>query len=277
MATDTALLLKQYRDLARNIESFSNGQAKLKERDEDDDCSLDVICITLYPKTGLYRGGKFDFELDVSTEYPSCPPVVHCMTQIYHPNIDFSDDSGEVCLNLLDELWTSNMTLEDVVQGLLFLFQHPNVEDPLNCLFTGSEDEDEFRRNVRRSLRGEDVDGMPFSRNLSVSYIDSDDEDGEDDESTNIEEGKVEELTTEESVGVTGEAIKQDVAKTGSEEDVETDNESSVDRNNLTTFLGENSGIVHVLFKSIVNIVTRIGLQEHRRTPAIESSVDPVR
>ena len=268
MATDTALLLKHYRDLARNIESFSNGQAKLKERDEDD-CSLDVISVTLSPKTGLYRGGKFDFELDVSTEYPSCPPVVHCMTQIYHPNIDFSDESGEVCLNLLDELWTSNMTLEDVVQGLLFLLHNPNIEDPLNCMFTGSEDEEEFQKNVRRFLKGEEVDGIVFERNLSASYEESDDEDSESNAGENRE-------SVEDGVSVvTVEAVKQEVAKTGSESTQQTDVESSVDRTNLATFL-RNSGAVHTLFKTILNVVQRVGLQGER-TRVVESSVDPVR
>ena len=270
MATDTALLLKQYRDLARNIESFSDGQAKLKDRDEDDDCSLDIVCVTLAPKSGLYRGGKFDFELDVSSEYPICPPVVHCMTQIYHPNIDFSDESGEVCLNLLDELWTSNMTLEDVVQGLLFLLHHPNVEDPLNCMFTGSEDEEEFQQNVRRSLKGEEVDGIPFERNLSASYEESD---GEGDE---VKDTNAEELVVEGGVNVSAETVKQEtVAKTGSES-IQTNAESSVDRTGLTTFLGGGSGAVNILFKMISNVVLRIGLHGER-TNVVESSVDPVR
>ena len=262
MATDTALLLKHYRDLARNIESFSDGQAKLKERNGDDDCSLDVICVTLAPKTGLYRGGKFDFELDVSTEYPACPPVVHCMTQIYHPNIDFSDESGEVCLNLLDELWTSNMTLEDVVQGLLFLLQNPNIEDPLNCMFTGSEDEEEFQQNVRRSLKGEEVDGVPFERNLSASYEESDNE-GDGNENWESEN---------DSGSTAAESMKLE-AKTGNENTQPGVIESSVDRSDFTTLLEGNDSTGYLLFKSIMNIVGFF----RERTQVIETSVDPVR
>lgn len=268
MATDTALLLKHYRDLARNIESFSDGQAKLKERNGDDDCSLDVICVTLAPKTGLYRGGKFDFELDVSTEYPACPPVVHCMTQIYHPNIDFSDESGEVCLNLLDELWTSNMTLEDVIQGLLFLLQNPNIEDPLNCMFTGSEDEEEFQQNVRRSLKGEEVDGVPFERNLSASYEDSDGE-GDGNETGENRESENDGGST------TAESVKLE-AKTGSENSQLSIVESSVDRSDFTTLLEGNDRTGYLLFKSIMNVVTRVPFFRER-TRVIETSVDPVR
>ena len=275
MATVTALLMKQYRDLARNIESFSDGQAKLKDCDENDDCSLDVVYVTLTPKTGLYRGGKFDFELDVSCEYPAFPPVVHCMTQIYHPNIDFSDESGEVCLNLLDELWTSSMTLEDIVQGLLFLLQHPNVEDPLSCLFTGSEDEEEFKRNVRRSLKGETVDGVPFERNLSASFEESDDKDSDDRDSATSDGVQLVEENA--SLVVDVEAVKQEATAKAGNESVPTNVESSVDRTDLTTFLGgDGSGTVHMLVKSISNIMMRVGFHGDR-TNVMESSVDPVR
>ena len=257
MATDTALILKQYRDLARNIESFTDGQAKLKDRGEDDDCSLDVIYITLAPKSGIYRGGKFDFEVDVSTDFPTYPPVVHCMTQIYHPNIDFSDESGEVCLNLLDDLWTPDVTLQDIVQGLLFLLHHPNLEDPLSCLFTGNEDEEDYKRNVRLSLKGDvDIDGVSFERNLSVSYEDSDDEEDVKSEAKGDGEPAVE-------------AMKQEVPKTQAET-IQLDTQPSVE------FLSGNSSLVHTLYKSIVNIAIVFG-HGRGRTHIVESSVDPDR
>ena len=168
----TAILLKHYRDLVRNITSFSNGQAYLKVEDADDEGSdtIETIRITIAPREGPYHGGKFDFELDLSEGYPNSAPVVRCFTQVYHPNIDWYDSQGDVCLNLLDELWSSEMTLEDVVQGLLFLFYNPNIEDPLSSMFTGGEDEEEFLENVRRSLRGEEIDGVAFERNLSEEY-----------------------------------------------------------------------------------------------------------
>lgn len=171
MATEKAVLLKHYRNLVRTITSFSNKQAYLRVDDEalrDNDDSLTVLQITIAPKGGPYCGGKFDFELDLSNGYPSCAPTVTCRTQVYHPNIDWDDGRGDVCLNLLDELWTSEMTLEDVVQGLLFLFYNPNIEDPLNSMFTGSETDEEFQDNIRLSLLGEEVDGVQFEANLTA-------------------------------------------------------------------------------------------------------------
>ena len=173
--SENALLLKHYCLLTRNIASLSDGQARVREAEagtEEED-SLTTILVAITPRSGPYRGGKFDFELDVSDGYPACAPVVRTQTTMYHPNVDCSCEYGEgdVCLNTLDELWSPEMTLEDVVQGLLFLLQEPNLEDPLSSMFDGTEDEEEFLRNVRRSLRGGvTIQEVYFERNLVDGY-----------------------------------------------------------------------------------------------------------
>ena len=175
--SESSVLLKHYRLLARNIAIISDGQARLNTDGEKAyyQDSLTSVSVTLSPLSGPYRGGEFDFEIDISTGYPTYPPVVRCQTNIYHPNInsygyEAGDGEGEVCLNLLDQLWDADMSLEDVVQGLLFLLHQPNLEDPINSMFGGAEDEEEFVNNVRRSLRGEEVDRMEFERNLVDGY-----------------------------------------------------------------------------------------------------------
>ena len=180
MTSDKAVLLKHYKSLAKNIASLSNGQACLKLNSEEE-FTLESVQVTVTPRDGPYRGGKFDFEIEIANCYPASAPVVKCLTQIYHPNIDCCDEGeGDVCLNLLDELWTSDMTLEDVVQGILFLLHNPNIEDPLNSMFSGEESEEDYLENVRRSLRGEEVDGVDFEQNLPDGY-ESDNEEANDD------------------------------------------------------------------------------------------------
>lgn len=181
---NTALLLKHYRLLAKNIDSLSDGQAWLKPTDEDSDQedTLTTILVRLAPRSGPYRGGQFDFELDLSDGYPASPPLVRAVTPIYHPNIDYYDDcsEGEVCLNLLDELWSADMSLEDVVQGLLFLLHEPNLEDPLSSVFNGTEDEEEFYQTVRQSLRGGmEIEGLYFERNLVDGYTSDNEEEND--------------------------------------------------------------------------------------------------
>ena len=173
-----SVLLKQYRDLARNIENFTDGQASLKEQTDSD--SLSEIQVTFTIKSGPYRGAIIDFSID-TTDFPTTAPGVTCLTELYHPNIDFDEEEpGVVCLNLLEELWNEETTLEDVIQGLLFLFYHANVEDPLSLHFTGSETEEEFERNVRLSLRGKPVNDCIIPRVLPDDY--ESDFDNEDDE-----------------------------------------------------------------------------------------------
>ena len=98
-------------------------------------------------------------------DFPECYPEVTCTTDIYHPNIDpTSDASNNVCLSLFDE-WDSNFGIRDVIQGLLFLFYNPNVDDPLSSYFGDPLSDEEFEANVRASLRGEEVEGYEFPWN----------------------------------------------------------------------------------------------------------------
>jgi len=154
---------RDLKKLILSMDSLTNGQAAITVNEEN----MCKFKLTIVPNDGPYSNGKFDFEIsyDDPCDYPCTAPQVLCTTPVYHPNID-TEDGGctNVCLSLFDE-WESQNTLEDVVQGLLFLFYNPNIEDPLNPLFNGTEDNDEFEDNVRKSLLGEDVDGTQFERN----------------------------------------------------------------------------------------------------------------
>lgn len=171
MASNTELM-KQYKALVRTVDSFSNGQASIGEspNGEDED-TLTTLYINISPNDGPYNGGTFLFKFDLSDGYPDNPPRINCLTKVYHPNIDQIDEysEGEICLNLMDELWAPELTLEDFVQGLLFMFYNPNIEDPLNPAFNGSEDQEEFEENVLRSMRGEEVDGIVYEKVLNMT------------------------------------------------------------------------------------------------------------
>jgi ubiquitin-conjugating enzyme E2 M len=171
MATNKALV-KQYKELVLTIASFSDGQASIAERppeDVDSEDSMAILYINITPNDGPYKDGTFKFKLDMTEDYPDIsPPKINCLTRVYHPNIDMVDEysEGEICLNLMDELWTPELTLVEYVQGLLFMFYNPNIEDPLNPAFNGSEDMDEFEDNVRLSMRGIEIDGVEYDKVL---------------------------------------------------------------------------------------------------------------
>ena len=174
-------LLKQYADLARNIANFSDGQARISEDESDlngsSNESLETITLILSPNSGPYKGGTFIFKVFLK-DFPHQAPAVTNCTPIYHPNID----EDNICLNLLDELWSSKVTLEDIVQGILFLLHYPNINDPVSKLFWGVEKYCDYRRNVRLSLRGNTVEGCTFHRNLPDNFLSDDDDDDDDDD-----------------------------------------------------------------------------------------------
>jgi len=108
--------------------------------------------ITITPDIGYWKGGSFIFLFDIPPEYNFKPPKVSCITRIYHPNID---TEGHVCLNVLREDWSAAFDITACVNSLMFLFQAPNPEDPLNreaaqLMLT---DERAFAQMVTRCIR----------------------------------------------------------------------------------------------------------------------------
>ena len=75
------------------------------------------------------------------------------LTPIYHPNIDLE---GNVCLNILRADWTPVNDVNTVVYGLIFLFDEPNGNDPLNQEASKQwrDDREGFARTVAKSLAG---------------------------------------------------------------------------------------------------------------------------
>lgn len=265
-------LMKQYGNLVKNIDSFSDGQAKLTEGYNSDEDSLTEVHVTLTPNSGPYRGGSFIFKIWFSDDFPIEPPDVFCCSEIYHPNIDMYDYDGEVCLNLFDELWSSDMTLEDVVQGLLFLLHNPNIDDPINeDIFSGSEGMEEFEKNVRRSLKGEVVGEVKFKVNLIDGYESESEEDHEDSECEEADSNDSDESNSEEK------AHEKEVASIKSLRL----KISSVDVEDRPALLISN---IKSLSRSVSRLIGRISdflygkfTPWSRTRKSIESSVDVVR
>lgn len=92
--------------------------------------------LILRPSEGYYKDGSYHFKITVSEEYNMVPPLVKCLTRLWHPNIN---ENGEICLSLLrphsldGSGWSPTRKLKDVVWGLDSLFTDLlNFDDPLN-------------------------------------------------------------------------------------------------------------------------------------------------
>ena len=160
---------KDFYKLFRNIGKLSNGQARIVTWDDED---LTTFQIEIAPSDGLYMHGKFLFKISQGPD--GVAPTVFCFTDVYHPNIDTTDNTDSsatnVCVSLLDD-WDDSMDMEDLVQAILFLFYQPNLEDPLCPLIEPYMDTEEFGDNVKRALMGEEVEDHDFEAN--IGYIEN--------------------------------------------------------------------------------------------------------
>ncbi|XP_076467515.1 uncharacterized protein LOC143298538 [Babylonia areolata] len=168
-------LAKDVQYLQRHIDSQTNGQAQITEVDDN----LEFLLLNIQPNDGYYKGAKVRFKIQFPLSYPDEVPLVLCLDKVYHPNIDTVQDREEqesdVCVSLLDE-WEVTMGLDHVVMALLFLFYQPNQGDALSPYFDGSMDDREMAENIRRTLRGESVEGISWPRLLVDDGDDTDKE-----------------------------------------------------------------------------------------------------
>ena len=170
---------KDFRHLCREIDSLSGGQARANAENifnisissrasvssdsssSNSDKTTPAFYIEITPHDGPYAHGSFVFciEAPSDSDYPECQPVVSCLTPIYHPNIDttYQNRHNNVCVSTLND-WDGgvNSTFEDLLQGLMFLFHSPNLDDPLTSNI--ATDENEFLTNVRIAIEGGTID-----------------------------------------------------------------------------------------------------------------------
>jgi ubiquitin-conjugating enzyme E2 M len=83
----------------------------------------------LTPSEGLWKGVTYVFEVVLPNDFPYSSPSVTLKTPIWHPNID---TDGKPCVSVLQKGWVPTHMLSYVMYGLLYLFDHPNPDDPLN-------------------------------------------------------------------------------------------------------------------------------------------------
>jgi len=153
------LLRKQLAELNKNpVEGFSAGLI-----DDDDIYRWEVLIIG--PPDTLYEGGFFKCHLLFPREYPLKPPVLRCLTEMWHPNID---KEGKVCISILhepgddrfgyekaSERWLPIHTVETILISVISMLADPNDESPAN-VDAAKEWRDsypEFKKKVARCVR----------------------------------------------------------------------------------------------------------------------------
>ena len=130
--------------------------------------------VLINPEEGIYKGGKFLFEFQCPTNYPFAPPIVRCLTKLFHPNICIKD--GQVHLKVLKEDWKPVLTINTLIFGLQLLFVETDFdsfcEEWKNVLpsFPSNSDKNQCCTNlVKQTLQGGYFFGSNWDSNLSLN------------------------------------------------------------------------------------------------------------
>jgi ubiquitin-conjugating enzyme E2 A len=81
------------------------------------------------PEDTEWEGGTFKLSMDFTEEYPNKPPTVKFMSRIFHPNV-YAD--GSICLDILQNNWSSIYDVGAVLTSLQSLLSDPNPNSPAN-------------------------------------------------------------------------------------------------------------------------------------------------
>jgi len=80
------------------------------------------------PEKTPYEKGLFQLDIDVPNEYPFKPPKVKFATKIYHPNVK---SDGGVCHEMLNDGWSPQLKISEVLLMVNQILKEPNPENPL--------------------------------------------------------------------------------------------------------------------------------------------------
>lgn len=162
-------ILREINFLEKNLKELTGSQAEIIDTVVEDETS---VLLRLTPTNGYYHGDAIDFKLEFSHTYPRESPLITCLSDIYHPNIDISTVcESNVCLNLLDDdFWCPGFGLQGCIFGLLFLLENPNFEDPISPYFQPRQTLAEYINDIKNHRQGKKVG---FLENLLDEVIGS--------------------------------------------------------------------------------------------------------
>merc|ERR1712139_694748 len=80
------------------------------------------------PPGSPFEGGVFALNVIVPDEYPFQPPCITFETPIYHCNVN---DSGKICLNILQEDWSAALSVPKCLEAIRLMMKKPDTDNAL--------------------------------------------------------------------------------------------------------------------------------------------------
>lgn len=101
----------------------------------------------------IWEGAVLRLSVEFDSDYPTHPPKVRFLSNVFHPNI-YKD--GKICLDILNaKEWKPIYSLGHVLLSIRSLLSDPNPQDPANIesarLFT--RDRHVYEMKVRECVR----------------------------------------------------------------------------------------------------------------------------
>ncbi|KAF2554571.1 hypothetical protein F2Q68_00015925 [Brassica cretica] len=100
-------------------------------------------------KDTVFEGTEYRLSLSFSNDYPFKPPKIKFQTGCFHPNVD--DVYGNICLDILQDKWSSAYDVRTILLSIQSLLGEPNISSPLNSqaaqLWSNQE---EYRKMVEK-------------------------------------------------------------------------------------------------------------------------------
>ncbi|EAR82782.2 ubiquitin-conjugating enzyme E2 (macronuclear) [Tetrahymena thermophila SB210] len=101
------------------------------------------------PQDTPYEGIPYTVTIIIPEDYPIEPPKVTFNQQILHPNIS---EQGEICLNILQDKWSTVLTIQKVLVSIVSLLYEKNLDDVYNhyAKTLYQEDPEGYRNLIRK-------------------------------------------------------------------------------------------------------------------------------
>lgn len=85
--------------------------------------------VIIGPDATPFEDGTFRLVLKFDENYPSNPPVVRFLSEMFHPNVY---PSGDLCLDILQNRWSPTFDVSTILTSIQSLLNDPNTASPAN-------------------------------------------------------------------------------------------------------------------------------------------------
>lgn len=117
--------------IRKDLEDMRNDPSAVCSAGPIDDKNIFYWHAVIFGPGGTpYEGGAFTLGIHFPFDYPSKPPQIKFLTQIFHPNISIE---GEICVDFLkEETWIPDYSIGKALIAVDCLLHHPNPDSALN-------------------------------------------------------------------------------------------------------------------------------------------------